>query len=114
MLNSIDSCEQILRREEKRLEKSLKEKLEDLSFDKNELNELSTHYNEESKFFNKISISRAEVKQLKNIKSAILKLSFGGFGICESCGETIDFKRLRASPSCRCCIRCQEYKEKIN
>lgn len=53
---------------------------------------------------------------LHKIETALAKIETGRFGICESCEETIEVKRLEARPVAEFCIRCkeaQERKEKI-
>jgi DnaK suppressor protein len=53
---------------------------------------------------------------LQKIEVALSKIDAGTFGICESCEEPIEIKRLEARPIADLCIRCkedQELKEKI-
>jgi DnaK suppressor protein len=38
---------------------------------------------------------------------ALQKITEGGFGDCERCGEPIADKRLEALPDARYCIECQ-------
>ncbi|MDA8174019.1 MAG: RNA polymerase-binding protein DksA [Nitrospiraceae bacterium] len=57
-----------------------------------------------------------EQKLLKKIEEAIERIEAGSFGICETCGEPIDIKRLRARPVTTMCIECkteQEEEEKM-
>jgi DnaK suppressor protein len=57
-----------------------------------------------------------EQKLLKKIEAAIEKIDNGTFGICESCGQEIDIKRLEARPVTTMCIECkteQEEEEKL-
>ena len=41
----------------------------------------------------------------------LLKMEEGTYGICENCGEPIPYKRLKARPVARLCIRCKEEEE---
>jgi DnaK suppressor protein len=53
---------------------------------------------------------------LHKIEIALAKIASGTFGVCESCEEPIELKRLEARPVAEFCIRCkeaQEMKEKI-
>ncbi len=57
-----------------------------------------------------------ELALLQKIESALSKIDGGTFGLCETCEEPIDVKRLDARPVAELCIRCkeaQELKEKI-
>lgn len=50
---------------------------------------------------------------LKKIEKALVKIEKGEYGICESCGEDIDVKRLEARPVTDLCIRCKEEQERV-
>jgi DnaK suppressor protein len=57
-----------------------------------------------------------EQRLLKKIEAAIDKIDNGTFGVCESCGEEINVKRLEARPVTNMCIFCkteQEEEEKL-
>ncbi len=57
-----------------------------------------------------------EQRLLKKIEEAIERIDAGSFGICETCGEEIDVKRLKARPVTTMCIACkteQEEEEKL-
>lgn len=57
-----------------------------------------------------------ERKLLKKIDEAIEKIDKGTYGICETCGEEINIKRLEARPVTTMCIECkteQEEEEKL-
>lgn len=49
---------------------------------------------------------------LQKIEEALAKIAEGSFGICESCEEPIELKRLEARPVANLCIRCKEAQEK--
>ena len=48
---------------------------------------------------------------LHKIEVALAKIDAGNFGICESCEEPIELKRLEARPVAELCIRCKEAQE---
>ncbi len=63
-----------------------------------------------------LRLREREQKLLKKIDEALDRINNGTFGICESCGGEISFKRLEARPVTTLCIECktrQEADEKI-
>jgi len=54
-----------------------------------------------------------EAMLLSKIEKTLKKFEEGTFGICESCGENISVKRLKARPVAQYCIRCKQEREKI-
>jgi RNA polymerase-binding protein DksA len=52
-----------------------------------------------------------ERHQLDEIDAAQARLEAGCFGICERCRQPIPLKRLRAMPTTRCCVPCQDRSE---
>jgi DnaK suppressor protein len=60
-------------------------------------------YNREFLF----ELGNGDRRLLKEVVSALQKISEGGFGDCERCGEAIAEKRLEALPFARYCIECQ-------
>jgi len=46
-----------------------------------------------------------------HIDEALRRISDGSYGICHTCGEKIDPKRLKAVPHARFCIACKERDE---
>lgn len=49
------------------------------------------------------SITRAEIIQ---IDSALRRIQSGTYGVCTSCGKTIDHARIRTMPTAELCIGC--------
>ncbi|HXC62463.1 MAG TPA: RNA polymerase-binding protein DksA [Nitrospiria bacterium] len=63
-----------------------------------------------------LRLKEREQKLLKKIDEALDRIKNSTFGICESCGKEIGFKRLKARPVTTLCIDCktqQEAEEKI-
>ncbi len=52
-----------------------------------------------------------EQRLLKKIDEAIERIDNGTFGICDDCGDEIDFKRLKARPVTTMCIQCKTLQE---
>jgi len=60
-----------------------------------------------------LRIRDRESKLIKKIKKALIRIEEGTFGICESCGEDIAFKRLKARPVTTQCIDCKTKEEQM-
>ena len=63
-----------------------------------------------------LRLKEREQKLLKKIDEALERIANGTFGICESCGGEIGYKRLKARPVTTLCIECktqQEQEEKV-
>lgn len=58
-----------------------------------------------------LRICDRESRLIKKIKTALLKIEEGTFGICESCEEPIAIERLKARPVTAYCIRCKTQME---
>lgn len=48
---------------------------------------------------------RAEIDE---IEAALLRIDSGAWGLCQSCGHAIGYQLLRASPTQRLCLWCDE------
>jgi hypothetical protein len=48
------------------------------------------------------------IEEAESIRSALVKLDAGYYGICETCEQPIPFERLDAIPSVRNCVPCQQ------
>ena len=60
-----------------------------------------------------LRIRDRESKLIKKIKKALERIENGTFGICESCGENISIKRLKARPVTTQCIECKTKEEAL-
>ena len=49
--------------------------------------------------------------RLQRVDRALAKFTSGAYGFCESCGQPIDFARLKALPDARFCLKCQRQRE---
>lgn len=58
-----------------------------------------------------LRIRDRELKLIKKIKKALDRIDNGTFGVCESCGDDIGDKRLKARPVTTQCIDCKEAEE---
>jgi DnaK suppressor protein len=63
-----------------------------------------------------LRIRDRERKLITKIDRTLEKIEEGKFGLCEECGEDIEFKRLEARPVATLCVECktlQEEEEKL-
>src|SRR5262245_46061865 len=52
-----------------------------------------------------------EMREMDEIDDALARLAAGAYGSCESCGMAIPIARLRALPTARRCVGCQQKME---
>ena len=67
--------------------------------------DLSQQHHEEWIFLNRNTI---DIKLLREISDALLRIEQGTYGVCPECEEPISIKRLDAVPRARYCVTCQE------
>ncbi len=63
-----------------------------------------------------IRLKSREGKLIQKIEKALARIEEGSYGICETCGEDISVKRLKARPVTEQCIDCKtkaEAREKL-
>ena len=60
-----------------------------------------------------LRIRDREAKLIKKIKEALERIENDTYGICESCGEDITIKRLKARPVTTQCIDCKSKEEAL-
>lgn len=60
----------------------------------------------------RMRLRNRESLYLKKIEEALQRIDQGEFGLCESCGEEIEAKRLEARPTTTMCVACKEASEK--
>jgi DnaK suppressor protein len=65
----------------------------------------------ESELNFKLHIRNRERKLINKIKSALMRIENGTYGICEMCGEDIPIKRLKVRPVTDFCIECKNATE---
>src|SRR5215472_10620974 len=67
--------------------------------------DLSQQSHEEWIFLNRNTV---DMKLLREISDALLRIEQGTYGVCLECEEPISVKRLHAVPWARYCVTCQE------
>jgi len=60
-----------------------------------------------------LRIRDRESKLIKKIKEALDRIESDTYGVCESCGEDITIKRLKARPVTTQCIDCKSKEEAL-
>ena len=60
-----------------------------------------------------LRIRDRESKLIRKIKKALERIENNTFGICETCGEDISIKRLKARPVTTQCIDCKTKEEAL-
>ena len=60
-----------------------------------------------------LRIRDREAKLIKKIKSALERMENDTYGSCDSCGEDISLKRLKARPVTTQCIDCKSKEEAL-
>ncbi len=60
-----------------------------------------------------LRIRDRESKLIKKIKKTLSRIENGTFGMCETCGEEISKKRLKARPVTTQCIECKTKEEAL-
>ncbi|MDR0908988.1 MAG: TraR/DksA family transcriptional regulator [Spirochaetaceae bacterium] len=60
------------------------------------------------------ALGSQDVKRLKLIDSALLRIEQGKYGLCLKCGKKIPQSRLQAIPYALMCVDCKNAEEKRN
>lgn len=60
-----------------------------------------------------LRLAGRERVMLQKIRYALRRVEEGEYGVCESCGEPITFKRLRVRPVATVCIDCKTQAEQL-
>jgi DnaK suppressor protein len=62
----------------------------------------------------RMQLKNRESFTLRKINEAIKRIEDGSYGLCESCEEPIELRRLQARPTTTLCIACKEEEEKLS
>jgi DnaK suppressor protein len=77
-----------------------------------EADELDIALNESNRDF-QLRMADRERRLIKKIRLAMETMNEGEYGVCESCGSEITYKRLLARPVARLCIDCKTEAEQL-
>jgi RNA polymerase-binding protein DksA len=53
-----------------------------------------------------------QITELRDIEAAFARVKAGEYGVCVDCGQDIEFPRLKAYPTAKRCLQCQEKRER--
>ena len=56
---------------------------------------------------NSVTLRTSLVGRLSDVVSALGRMDHGSYGLCQTCGESVDPARLKALPSAGLCYKCQ-------
>jgi len=59
-----------------------------------------------------LSIIDMHINELRDIESALRRIHVGAFGVCIECDDEVELERLRAFPTAKRCLMCQENYER--
>ncbi|AGA33172.1 C4-type zinc finger protein, DksA/TraR family [Thioalkalivibrio nitratireducens DSM 14787] len=52
------------------------------------------------------------VEEIRDVEAALRRIAVHSYGVCSDCGEAIAYARLKAYPTAKRCIRCQQKHER--
>lgn len=108
---TLDSIKKLLLRQQKEVEKNLKELEDDDPAKSDSLAETSEPGTDSyiADTHTKIVALGAQLKKTNSsIKAALLKIKNGKYGKCEKCGKQIEIARLLAMPTAQYCLSCSK------
>ncbi|MDH7487149.1 MAG: TraR/DksA C4-type zinc finger protein [Anaerolineae bacterium] len=59
-----------------------------------------------------LALRRNQERLLEQVEKALARMDAGTYGLCERCGEPIDYARLKAIPYATLCIDCKPRAER--
>lgn len=111
--SDIEKIKKMLLAQKEELIKKTQDTMRDESeFDKDDLPDEIDHASFEYNQSLTLRLRDREQYLLNKIIKALKMIDEGTYGICESCGDYIDVKRLMARPVATLCIKCKEEQEK--
>lgn len=108
----LDYFRKLLNHQLKELQGKIGEVVNELSEDSKVIPDISDRATKEADLNFGLRVQDREQKLIEKIKQALKRIDDGSFGICESCEEMIDIKRLKARPVTTLCIDCKLEQEK--
>jgi RNA polymerase-binding transcription factor DksA len=59
-----------------------------------------------------LSIIDMHIKELRDVEAALRRMHVGAYGVCIECDDEMELARLKAFPTARRCLPCQENYER--
>jgi DnaK suppressor protein len=109
----IRELKEILERRRAEVLEDIKRGLEDQLHAEREVGDLVDMSTDEILRTFEMRIRDREAKYLKKIEKALKKIEEGTYGICEKCGECIQYERLKLRPVAELCIKCKLEQEQM-
>ncbi|MEO2068067.1 MAG: TraR/DksA C4-type zinc finger protein [Desulfurobacteriaceae bacterium] len=103
----MEELRKILEQRRKEVLEDIKRGLEDEFHSEREVGDIVDMSTDEILRTFEMRIRDREAKYLKKIEKALQKMEEGTYGICEKCGECIQFERLKLRPVAELCIKCK-------
>ncbi len=104
---------EILEQKKKEVLEDIKKGLEDQFRSEREIGDIVDMSTDEILRTFEMRIRDREAKYLKKIEKALQKIEEGTYGICEKCGNCIQYERLKLRPVAELCIKCKLEQEQI-
>ncbi|MBP9674995.1 MAG: TraR/DksA family transcriptional regulator [Bacteriovoracaceae bacterium] len=60
-----------------------------------------------------LDLKMRELRYIQSIRESLGRVKRGSFGVCVECKEDIEPARLKANPTAKCCLICQEDQERF-
>jgi len=109
----IKELKEILERRRAEVLEDIRRGLEDQLHAEREVGDLVDMSTDEILRTFEMRIRDREAKYLKKIEKALKKIEEGTYGICEKCGECIQYERLKLRPVAELCIKCKLEQEQM-
>jgi RNA polymerase-binding transcription factor DksA len=59
-----------------------------------------------------LAVIDMHINEIRDVEAALRRIDVGAFGVCIDCDDDIEFARLRAFPTAKRCLSCQENYER--
>jgi DnaK suppressor protein len=86
--------------------------VEQFSIGKDDMLDESDQSTSETETEMRMRLRNREALYLKKIDQSLRRIEEGTFGLCDSCGDDIDPRRLEARPTSCLCVSCKEDSER--
>jgi len=61
-----------------------------------------------------LAVIDMHINEIRDIEAALARINVGTYGICIDCSDELELERLRASPTAKRCLMCQEQFERMH
>jgi len=61
-----------------------------------------------------LAVIDMHINEIRDIEAALARINVGSYGICIDCSDELELDRLRAFPTARRCLMCQEQFERTH